>query len=119
MSTSSDQKVQAFLDNLQIVDSSKYELIQAARGILFEQYPDAQERMMYGGILFSLEEDFAGLFAYTHHVSMEFGQGYLMNDPEKLLEGKGKYRRHIKLKPTDQLMMKKLPFFVAQAYQEV
>ncbi|MEM7371377.1 MAG: DUF1801 domain-containing protein [Bacteroidota bacterium] len=118
MSTSSDQKVQAFLDNLQIVDSPKYQIILAARAILFEQYPDAKERMMYGGILFSLEEDFAGLFAYTHHVSMEFGNGYLMNDPEKLLEGKGKYRRHLKITSMDQQTMGKLAFFVPQAYQK-
>ncbi len=44
--------------------------------------------------MFSLDEDFGGLFVRKRHISFEFGKGFLMDDPNKILEGKGKYRRH-------------------------
>ena len=38
-----------------------------------------------------------------------------MNDPNGLLEGKGKYRRHLKFKTLDDIQAKSLVYFVKQA----
>ena len=79
------------------------------------QYPKVNERMMYGGIMFSMEdEDFGGIFAYKKHISFEFGEGYKFKDPDKLLEGGGKFRRHLKIKTLKDVSNKNVKFFVAQ-----
>ncbi len=55
------------------------------------------EEVKYGGILFSVEKPFCGIFSYAKHVSLEFGAGASLPDKFKVLEGEGKLRRHIKL----------------------
>lgn len=59
--------------------------------------PDIQAEMKYGGILFSTNNPFCGIFSYTKHVSLEFSKGTSLSDPFNVLEGQGKFRRHIKL----------------------
>lgn len=112
---SANKEVQVFIEKLGNTDSVKHQIIEASRKLVFENYSNTTERMMYGGILFSLEEDFGGVFAYKNHVSFEFSIGYQFNDPEKLLEGNGKYRRHVKIKSLDEVNTKRLDFFVKQA----
>ena len=70
---------------------------------------------MYGGIMFSLGDDFGGLFVYKKHVSFEFGNGIKFNDPQKQLEGSGKLRRHVKLASLADIKDKQVEFFVKQA----
>jgi hypothetical protein len=55
------------------------------------------EEVKYGGLLFSQGAPFCGVFSYTRHVSLEFGEGASLPDPHQVLEGAGKLRRHIKL----------------------
>jgi hypothetical protein len=78
-------------------------------------YPEISERMMYGGIMFTLEKDFGGVFAYKDHVSLEFSQGSQFNDPNKLLQGSGKFRRHLKFSSSEDVDDKMVLFFVDQA----
>jgi len=116
MSTKSlDTKVQIFLNDLERAKSEQFTIARELRAMVFEHYPDVAERMMYGGIMFSLGEDFGGVFAYKQHISFEFSKGYQMQDPEKRLEGKGKLRRHLKIRSLTDIEAKKLAFFVAQA----
>lgn len=114
MKKSTDIKVQDFIEKIELLDPAKHLILQTLREIVLENYPKTQERMMYGGILFSLDDDFGGVFVYKNHVSFEFSLGYKLNDPEKLLEGKGKFRRHLKVKSLDEIEMKKVDFFVKQ-----
>ncbi len=93
---SDNPQVQAFLDDIESHDSHKFELLHELRQQVFSIYPDVKERIMYGGIMFSLETDFGGLFVYKNHLSFEFSSGSKMSDPKQLLEGSGKYRRHLK-----------------------
>lgn len=112
---SQDAKVQTFLDDLEMTKSDQFVIVSELRTIVFEHYPGVDERMMYGGIMFSLGEDFGGIFVYKQHISFEFSEGYQMRDPEKRLEGKGKFRRHLKIRSLTDIEIKKVPFFVAQA----
>ena len=115
MKRSNDFKVQQFIDGIAVLDSTKYQILNKLREIVFDNYPNVNERMMYGGILFSDTDDFGGVFVYENHVSFEFSNGYLFDDPEKLLEGKGKYRRHLKFRALDDIETKKVGFFVKQS----
>jgi len=112
---SDDPKIQQFLEDTNMAAPNKYAILQAARDITFQQNPTITERFIYGGIMFSLSGDFGGVFASKHHISFEFSQGYLLNDPEKQLEGGGKFRRHLKLHKLDDVGSKGLSGFVAQA----
>ncbi len=69
---------------------------------------------MYGGIMFSLDGDLGGLFVRKNHISFEFTEGFLMNDPKGMLEGKGKYRRHLKIRTLADIANKDVEFFVKQ-----
>jgi hypothetical protein len=49
------------------------------------------EELQYGGILFAVgNKAFCGIFSYSRHVSLEFGEGALLPDKYKVLEGEGK-----------------------------
>ena len=90
-------QVQEFLEEFKDFDIEKYKILQALRKIVFQCNPEVSEKIMYGGIMFFLATGFGGLFPSKKHVSFEFSRGFLLQDPAKLLEGKGKFRRHIKL----------------------
>ena len=113
---SNNEKVQNFLNELQTVDSNMFDVIAGMRNIIFKTYPQVQEKMMYGGIIFSVDtEMFCGLFAYKKHVSLEFSNGYLMEDAKNQLEGKGKFRRHLKILEKGDIKLKDVEGFVRQA----
>jgi hypothetical protein len=114
MKLSGDPKTQKFIEDLKILDSTKFQIVQNLREIVFDIYPDTKERIMYGGIMLSGSEDFGGIFAYEKHISFEFSFGYKFNDPDNFLEGKGKYRRHLKLRSIDDIEAKKVAFYVKQ-----
>ena len=83
---------------------------------------EARGRGMYGGTMFEREPGvyktgFCGVFAYANHVSLEFGRGVELTDPDGVLEGKGKLRRHIKLKSLGDLQAKAVESFIKQAIE--
>jgi hypothetical protein len=45
------------------------------------------------------EAAFGYVDAFTHHVNVGFFQGAELEDPDQLLEGDGKFMRHVKLRP--------------------
>ena len=116
MLISKNMEVQKFLTEISLIDGDKIESLNILRDIVFEIYPKTDERMMYGGIMFSVDnDDFGGLFVRKNHISFEFIKGFLMKDPNKLLEGNGKYRRHLKIKSIDDVKNKNVDLFVKQA----
>ncbi len=73
------------------------------RALVAALVPGAGARAMYGGTMFELvpgdfSTAFAGVFVYRAHVSVEFGRGAQLDDPLGVLEGKGRARRHVKLR---------------------
>lgn len=114
MRKSKDIEVQKWLEELKQFDVEKYKTVELARKIVFKQYPKVSERIIYGGIMFTLEKDFGGLFVSKNHVSFEFTDGYMFNDPKNYLEGTGKFRRHLKLKSSSDVEGKEVMLFVGQ-----
>jgi hypothetical protein len=111
----SDPKVDQLLHDLQLTHPDLHAIVKAARAVVRSVVPQASERVMYGGILFSAPEQFCGVFAYSAHVSMEFGQGAELKDPHGVFEGKGTFRRHIKLQTLTDIESKHLKDYIAQA----
>ncbi len=114
MDKSKNEQVQKFLEDISMIEPEKFEILEKLRKIVFSNYPKTNERMMYGGIMFSLEADFGGLFVRETHISFEFGFGVYMNDPHNILEGSSKLRRHIKIRSLADIEDKKVDFFVKQ-----
>ena len=117
MGKSTNEQVQNFLDDIVVIDPEKSGFIQKLREIVFLTDPGITERIMYGGILLSLEQDFGGIFVYRKHVSFEFSDGVHMDDPDNILEGGGKFRRHIKIHCMADIETRMVASFVKQALQ--
>lgn len=116
MTLPKNEKVKNFLDDLRTLDDDKFELLAELREIVLEAYPKTAEKIMYGGIMFSLNsDDFSGLFVRKKHISLEFGNGFSMTDPNQILEGSGKFRRHLKIRSKGDISTKQVAFFVKQA----
>ncbi len=111
----SDPKVEQLLHDLQLTHPDLHALVQSVRSMVRAVAPKGSERVMYGGILFSAPEQFCGVFAYSAHVTMEFGQGAELEDTHGMLEGNGKFRRHIKLQTLADIESKHLKDYIAQA----
>jgi len=111
-----NDEVQKFLNEIMMVDAEKSDTLMEVREIIFNYFPKTYERIMYGGIVFFLNDEmFSGLFLNKKHITLEFSRGYLMEDPNRVLEGKGKYRRHLKILTKDDILSKGVSFFVKQA----
>jgi len=115
---SKNKKVQKHIEEIMLFSDEKHHILQRLRKTVFSIHPETQERMMYGGIMFSLENDFGGIFVAKNHISFEFSNGARMNDPEGLLEGRGEFRRHLKIRTPADIVDKKVDFFVKQVTWE-
>ncbi len=92
--TSAD--VERRLADLLTVNPQIHALMLSLRAQLRALIPTAAEQVKFGGLLYVLEQPVCGLFAYKAHVSLEFGQGARLPDPQGLLLGQGTYRRHLR-----------------------
>lgn len=72
-----EKTVLEFLRSLEQHDPERFEILDKLRHGVLEQFPTAEESLKYGGILFSLNEQFGGLFMNKNHISFEFSYGYL------------------------------------------
>jgi hypothetical protein len=112
---SKNEQVEKYLEEIMLINDEQFNVLQKLREIVFNVNPKTNERIMYGGIMFSLNDDFGGIFVRKNHISFEFGNGFTMNDPDKFLEGKGKFRRHLKIRSLSDIDDKKVEFFVKQS----
>ena len=113
----SDNRIQQWLADLQLKDPTQAQLVETVRTQILALGEDIGEEMKYGGILFGAEQHFCGLFAYSQHISLEFGEGAALPDTHKVLEGKGKFRRHIKLISSDDITRKHVLHYLQLALQ--
>ena len=91
------ESVTKFLKDIHMLDQERFKLVQALRELVIGLTPSVSEEIKYGGILFSADKPFCGIFSHAKHVSLEFGEGASLPDKFKVLEGAGKLRRHIKI----------------------
>lgn len=112
-----DSSVNKLLQEIQETNADCYEVFQAVRSLIFRMYPTVKEETKYGGILFSVSSPFCGLFSYAKHISLEIGNGALIQDEFNVLEGSGKLRRHIKLKTQEEIFSKNIPHYLELAFR--
>jgi hypothetical protein len=56
---------------------------------------------------------------FTSHVNVGFFQGSALPDPGRLLQGNGKFMRHVKLRPGEELDSAALSQLIAVAYSDI
>ena len=112
-----DGRVEQLLSDLRLTNPAGYELVQEARKAIYAAVPKVSERVMYGGFMFAATAPFCGVFAYTEHVSIEFGRGCDLKDSHRVLEGRGKLRRHIKIHMLADIQVKHVRAYITQAYE--
>lgn len=116
MKKTTNMEVQTFLEATQVMSPDKYDSMIEIREIFHESYPAAEEKIMYGGLTFFLNNElFSGIFISKNHISIEFSNGFQMNDLNNHLEGKGKYRRHLKIYQRVDIQSKDIAYYIKQA----
>jgi len=96
-----------------MTDNEKKALVKILHELILRAVPRAETKPKYGGVLYTLkpnekEGQFCGVFTYKAHVQLAFSQGASLEDPEGVLEGNGKYRRHITIESIDEIPEKQL-----------
>ncbi|MBY6001861.1 DUF1801 domain-containing protein (plasmid) [Nitratireductor aquimarinus] len=101
-------------------ESEKAKIVAQLKAVVATVEPEAAFVAKYGGTMVESvpgqpKSQFCGIFAYKDHVSLEFTNGAQLADPEKVLEGGGKHRRHIKLASLADIVDKRCGHFLRQA----
>lgn len=96
------------------------QLTETLQALITEAIPDATSLTKYGGTLYTLSADtkegqFCGVFTYQQHVQLSFSQGATLDDPDNLLEGTGKLRRHINFTSADKINKIQLTALIKRA----
>lgn len=112
---SKNESVQSLLEEFKAHNRQIYTNVQTLREIVFLNDSNTSERIIYGGIMFTGKADWGGVYVSKNHISFEFSEGHSFSDPDKLLEGTGKKRRHLKIKNVSDIKDKKVGFYVLQA----
>jgi hypothetical protein len=109
------RSVETLVQDIRLVSEANHELVQAVRALVKKSFKSFAEEVKYGGILFSSDVQFCGVFAYKAHVSVEFGHGARIVDPFGHLEGSGQGRRHLKLRSAGDIDAKQLAAYLPLA----
>nr|WP_320167306.1 DUF1801 domain-containing protein [uncultured Methylophaga sp.] len=99
-------------------------LAEELENLVLDCEPSAHKVSKYGGTLFTLypeekEAQFCGVFVRKNHVQLSFSQGAKLSHSETLLNGSGKYRRHINFKPGDKVDRMQIRKLLVEASQQV
>lgn len=101
-------------------ETAKSALIDAVIDLAKSQSTTLYPTKKYGGTVFLTDPDkqgsfVGGVFSYAAHVTVEFPKGAEFDDPDNVLEGKGKARRHVKLTAMSDIDGKGVDGFLKQA----
>jgi hypothetical protein len=82
--------------------------------------PAHDEVVFHGAPSFCIGgEPFCYIVGYPRHVNLGFCDGVALSDPAKLLRGKGKFMRHVRLAPGEPLPAAALAHLVSQSARRV
>ncbi len=110
-----DEQIEGFIHDLDMYSAEHARIVEEVRDIYSTIQPDIGEKFIYGGIGFFIDgRHVGGVYGNKKHVSIVFSRGNELSDPNGLLEGNGKYRRHLKAVVHNDVAAKAVRFFVAQ-----
>lgn len=86
---------------------------------VMRQCGDDVRELLHDGHACVGDAAFAYVNAFRAHVNVGFFRGAELPDPKGLLEGSGKFMRHVKLRPGDEVDAAALTKLVAVAYEDM
>ncbi len=111
-------KIDNFIQDTLFIDEEKGEILISLRKMVLEIKPDAKEEIKYGGLVFIIDTKLiCGIFIRKNHISVEFSLGAMIPDPDNILEGTGKQRRHIKIFLFEDIKNKKVEFYIKESFK--
>lgn len=107
---------------LELKDQKLVDLYVDLRDYILELHPDANELLYHTHALtsvYTLSEKLSDAYCmipiYTKHLNLGFNKGTLLKDPNKLLEGTGKWIRHIPIEVTSDYRNAKVKKLIKEA----
>ncbi len=98
-------------------DDEKREIISSLRQLAFIQSKEANEDIKWNALcLFKGERAFVGIMPYKKYVSVIFDRGSELHDSYKMLEGKGKKMRHIKIYKKSDIKDKNVAHYIKESF---
>ncbi len=116
-----DDRIERFLTGLEEDGDDRFLTVTRAREVFRERFPHAEETLKYGGIHYLRDgAPFAGIYAYTKHVSVEINGAAAIEDVFGFLEGAGgkSGRKHVRLDHPDEVAAKRLAEYLALAWDQ-
>ncbi len=106
-----------------MTDSKALDLIGVANELeafIQATVPECSTVSKYGGTLFTLnpeekEDQFCGVFIYSKHVQLSISNGASLEDERKVLQGNGKYRKHVNFTNRDEIDFEYIKGLICQA----
>lgn len=90
-----------------------FNVIRASGKDVWEVMHDGQPTACVNGVAF------AYVAAYTSHVNVGFFHGAELSDPKGLLEGSGKFMRHVKIRPGHDIDELAMCALIESAYADI
>ena len=97
-----------FLYHLNFKDQGLVDLYMDLRNYILKLYPDSYELLYHTHALTSLYsvspkmgDAFCMIPIYTNHLNLGFNKGTMLDDPDHMLQGTGKFIRHVPIKNKD------------------
>jgi len=113
MIISKDPKVSSFIQELNSAGSVHSSVVLKLYELFSLSEQEYSEKFIYGGIGLYIDDSLVGgIYVSAKHVSLVFSEGYKLEDKYSVLEGGGKYRRHIKLSDTYDIGIKNCAFYI-------
>lgn len=100
-------------DELSAIARRWFEVMRVCGGDVRELIHDDQPTACIG------DAAFAYVDAFTAHVNVGFFRGASLPDPDRLLEGTGKFMRHVKLRPGRDVNASALMTLIETAYVDM
>ncbi len=104
-------------DFIQGLDENKKRIVVSLRKLVLVIAPEATEEIKWGGLVFRSDRPFCGIMAYKKYVSVVFDRGAEITDSYNILEGSGKFMRHLKIFRHEDIEDKKVEYFVEQSFK--
>jgi len=109
-----EPEVKEYIDQF---DSGFREVLNCIRELLYEVVPEVTEAIKWGVPTFSFQgKNICYIAGFKKHVSLGFYDGTMLNDPQYILNGTGKYMRYIKLRNIQEIEKEQLKIWILEGF---
>jgi len=116
--TGQTKEVQKFISDLFYIDQVKAEIVVELYKMFELHNSFFTDKFIYGGIgIYLGDELIGGIYVSKNHVSLVFSDGCKLEDTYKVLEGSGKFRRHIKVRELAEIDSKHCSVYIDKLFK--